>query len=558
MRSLLIALVAAGWVTAASAAEAQREMAASAADPAVAPQHEPPLHELASRVEGQDYRGRLAPSVARRRGLAVVTDFANARLEDWTGAGFTIFGQIRDQLELMEAHWAWLSRGRESFTWDIIRVTLPVELRPDAFAHGGEFRNAVAALITKKVDVAKYDANDDGVIDTAWVIPSSASYPDCSFITGGATGNPGVAMFVDGQGSASIKGGHTGNFNHEVGHTTGLPDLYGAYSTLSYLSLMDYSWAKPANDFSAHKRMLLGWVKPQVIGKTTQGIRLSRPSDRMQAIRTPGARQSEYFLIEYRRRPTTGYGSAAPVANDGLTVLHILEGSAQSLDPPLLKLEPADGRIAPKTAPTQADFFYPGNAAMRLPAVFRSYFGGGEVFRMSRLKRTDGGGLVFDIVIAPKRSYANLLANSSFERGSTSPTGWTSSAYQPSAVFGLDAGIARTGKRSANISAPAPNDAWWEQQVSGLQPGKKYALCGWLRGGGIMPKAATGANVSVVGGFVASQGRTGTFDWTESCVAFEPETADIRVTCRLGFFGSTVTGKLWCDDMALTEISSAF
>ena len=123
-----------------------------------APRHGPPLHELESRKEGQDYKGRLAPLVVQRRGLAVITDFSNARLEDWTRPGFTNADQIEDQLRLMEEHWAWLSRGLESFHWDIIRVTLPVELRPDAYPHFGAFRDAVAPLIRKKVDISKYDS----------------------------------------------------------------------------------------------------------------------------------------------------------------------------------------------------------------------------------------------------------------------------------------------------------------------------------------------------------------------------------------------------------------
>ena len=71
-------------------------------------------------------------------------------------------------------------------------------------------------------------------------------------------------------------------------------------------------------------------------------------------------------------------------------------------------------------------------------------------------------------------------------------------------------------------------------------------------------QGSVGANVSVVGGFVASLGKTGTFDWTEFCVTFKPEEANLRVACRLGFFGSTVTGKLWCDDMTLVQLRSAF
>ena len=102
---------------------------------------------------------------------------------------------------------------------------------------------------------------------------------------------------------------------------------------------------------------------------------------------------------------------------------------------------------------------------MRLPAPFRSYFGGKEVFRLSHLKRTQGRGLAFDIEIAPSSGPANLLANPSFERGSGAlADNWSTQAYQPSAAFNLDKAIVRTGKRSASISASAPNDAWWSRR----------------------------------------------------------------------------------------------
>ena len=164
LRSLLIAVATTASVAMVSAAEAagtgpgrakSGSVEAGSPGESAAPRHGPPLHELESRKEGQDYKGRLAPLVVQRRGLAVITDFSNARLEDWTGAGFTSVDQIEAQLRLMEEHWAWLSRGLESFHWDIIRVTLPVELRPDAYLHGGVFRDAVAPLIRQKVDVSE-------------------------------------------------------------------------------------------------------------------------------------------------------------------------------------------------------------------------------------------------------------------------------------------------------------------------------------------------------------------------------------------------------------------
>ena len=120
--------------------------------------------------------------------------------------------------------------------------------------------------------------------------------------------------------------------------------------------------------------------------------------------------------------------------------------------------------------------------------------------------------------------------------------------------------MARTGQRSAGISAPVVNDARWEQSLSNLTSGQSYALCGWLRGQDVATtsQAPVGANVSIIGGFVRSDARSGTFDWAELCVVFKPETTPVVVGCRIGFFGSTVTGRLWCDDLSLAPLRSAF
>jgi len=87
---------------------------------------------------------------------------------------------------------------------------------------------------------------------------------------------------------------------------------------------------------------------------------------------------------------------------------------------------------------------------MRLPAVLRSYFGNQEVFRLTNLRRTQDGGLTFDIKVAPRSSTPNILANPSFESGSGGvPSSWKSSAFQATAVFGVDTGVAKGGTRSA-------------------------------------------------------------------------------------------------------------
>jgi hypothetical protein len=568
--STVLALLAALYVAApveisiaadAPETDAMAEVESTQSKPASDHPHGAPLFELRSRAESRDYKGAVVRRVPHRTGLAVIADFSDTSLEDWQGPGIASVEQLEEQLLRMEEHWAWLSRGLESFQWDVIRITLPVALQPDAYPGWVEYRDAVGALIRDEVEVADYDSNRDDVVDSAWVIASSHGMT-YDYMMGGASRNAGVNMFVDWQNSDSLVVGATGNFNHEAAHTIGVPDLYGPYGTIVYLSVMADSWARPPNDFTAYERTLLGWVKPRVVSRSKRRVRFSSRDDRMQAVRIPTSHPSEYFLIEYRHRPDSGYGSTAPVPYHGLAVYHLLEGSSQWVDPPLMKLEPADGSIAPDTAPELTDFVHPENPDMQTPVVLRSYIGDLEVASLDNVRWTRDGGLEVDIEIrSADGPEANLLANPSFENGTgSSPDGWRTDAWDATATFGWERKKPADGRRSVSITASAPNDARWVQTVPDLAPGQSYALCGWLRGRNIVTAAdaTVGANVSVMGGFVRSESRSGTFNWAQSCVVFEPGETTLDVACRLGFYGSTVTGQLWCDAMSLMPVRRAF
>ncbi|MFI3187841.1 MAG: hypothetical protein QX198_17835 [Methylococcaceae bacterium] len=498
--------------------------------------------------------------IVNRKGLAVIADFADTKLEDWQGSGIKDISDLSDQLHKMEAHWAWLSRGQERFKWDIIRVTLPVNLKADAYPGWGDYRNAVADLVKQQIDVTKYDKNHDGIVDTVWVITStSGKYYD--YMVGGTAFNNGVNIFVDGQDSLSVISGATGNFNHEVGHTIGLQDMYGPYGTLSYLTLMADSWPVPPQDFAAYERSVLGWVRPKEIRRTTKKIHLSSANKNRKVVRVSTLRDNEYFLIEYRHRPDSGFGSIALPYN-GLAVYHVLESSSQSINPPLVKLEAADGYIAPDSSPELTDFLYPENFNMQRPFVVHSYYGGRKIFEIDNLYWVGDEDLVFDIALSPLDiTQNNLLANPSFEQGGNlTPAFWQRDAFELSAALVWDVTVAKDGKHSASISASSPNDARWIQTVSNLSPGKSHEFCGWIRGSNIItgPLAGVGANVSVMGGFTSSGRLSGSFDWTKACVTFMPENTSTTLACRLGFYGSTVTGKIWCDAMSLEVLESAF
>jgi hypothetical protein len=322
----------------------------------------------------------------------------------------------------------------------------------------------------------------------------------------------------------------------------------------------------PPQDFTAFERTQLGWATPRRLSPGTHTVTLRRATESFDSVRIDTGRPGEYFLIEYRQRPDSGFASVAP-PYDGLAVYHLLEGSNQNIDPPLMKLEPADGQIATNQAPDLTDFFFPENGTMQLPLVLRSYFAGVPVARIERVQRASHNRMAFEVKVLPSlpASLASLLLrnrleNPSFESGAVLPTAWTPEEFAGPSLFRWEEGTAYRGQRSVSITSPTPNDARWIQTFSDLTPGRAYQFCGRLRGQGISGgvDALIGANVSVLGGFELSRTFSGTFDWTPACVVHEAQLHTANYACRLGFYGSLVTGKLWCDAMSLVPLRSAF
>lgn len=481
----------------------------------------------------------------------MIVDFANARLEDWPGPGFNNEQEIRTQLTAMETHWAFLSRGTESIRWDLIRVRLPENLSDTAYADFNVFRDAAVTLAKKQVNVADYDANNDGVIDTMWlVVSNNGTRPP--YLIGGASQNAGANVFVDGQDSDSVIGGHTGNFNHEVGHTRGLPDIYGRYDSLQDLTVMSSSWPLPPNDFSAFERIRLGWVVPQIVTASTS----AKLPLGLAAIKVPTARPEEYFLLEYRQRPPSGFGSAAPFNFNGIAVYHVLEGSNQDLDPPLIKLEPADGTTASNLTPAPTDFAYPGNPAMPCQFVLRTYFGGDPVFELENFAWTSDGAISFDVTILSSGigSAPNLITNSTFESGTT---GWITGGFQPQLATFTWASVGANGStHSVSVASAASNDVEWSTPVSALPLARNTFMCGYLRGANIVDGA--GGSISISGTFLQTAGYHGTFDFTRACAVVTTFATNMSVACRLGGFASTSSGTLWCDDVTLFLLNRVF
>ncbi|HNU94870.1 MAG TPA: hypothetical protein PKM31_08600, partial [Bacillota bacterium] len=60
--------------------------------------------------------------------------------------------------------------------------------------------------------------------------------------------------------------------------------------------------------------------------------------------------------------------------------------------------------------------------------------------------------------------------------------------------------------------------------------------------------------LSIVGGWERSASLLNDHDWTYLEVYFDSgDRQEVDVCCRLGFYGSTVVGRAWFDDIRLVE-----
>lgn len=502
------------------------------------------------------------------RALCVIADFADAVLEDYSSSSAHAFvdtAAIRRRLDKMSEHWEWMSCGTQKMLWDIERVKLPKNLAANSYPGWPEYRKAVVQLAREKINFADYDRDEDGVLDVMWIVASSQGQ-EMPYLVGGAARVDNASTFVDGQGSQSVLVGATGNFNHEVGHCYGgLPDIYGDHDTLGYLSLMSDSWPTPPSGFSAFERSQLRWLAPRVISGNQSGIVLRAAESHLDAIQIPTGRAHEYFLVEYRKKPQSGFGSAAGPPYDGLAIYHVYEarwGSGNNFaSPPLLRLVPADGVLQSGNDPEMSDFWCPENPDMLPAFIGKSYLSDAALFKLDGIARS-GDGMQFNITFYPAPAPPpSRLLNGDFEVGSgNSPYAWSQSAWNmTNAAFTWEQDSGRGGTRCVSIEIPAnaTNDARWIQTVGGLTVGDVYELHGWVKGRDIKAGvgAEVGANLSLLGTWdhTITDG-FGTFDWTEFSMAFTVTEAEMGIGLRLGYWASMVNGKVWFDDLQMVKL----
>ena len=122
--------------------------------------------------------------------------------------------------------------------------------------------------------------------------------------------------------------GSFGTLCHEYGHCLGLPDFYyGSSTSVVYnWDIMDHGnynsggYCPPS--YSAHERMVLGWLTPTELTEPTTITNLKELNTSKQAylIRND-AYANEYYIVENRQQEGTKWDASLP--GSGLVVFHI-------------------------------------------------------------------------------------------------------------------------------------------------------------------------------------------------------------------------------------------
>lgn len=240
------------------------------------------------------------------------------------------------------------SMGAFSPTFDVYG---PVMLKNNRKYYGGgnednAYQMVVEAVeaLDEEIDFSQYDHNDDGFVDSVYVIYAHKGQADSGVAESvwpysWELVEEGVELIADGvqfntygvSNELNPKGVPTGigTFTHEFGHVLGLPDLYntesvGDITTPGEWSVMDNGNYNNDNRtppyFSSFERYSLGWLQPEEVLKSGEYRLPNIASSNKAYIMTTEENPDEFFIFEYRNTET-GWDQYLP--SHGMLVWHI-------------------------------------------------------------------------------------------------------------------------------------------------------------------------------------------------------------------------------------------
>ena len=175
----------------------------------------------------------------------------------------------------------------------------------------------------------------------------------------------GVDVFLDGQADFAVRDNCIGCFNHEAAHTNSVDlwDLYGDYDNLGGVSIMSHPWGEKPGGFLAYELMKQGWIDVLRINDGPTNVCLTPLEDKDSSLAHRAAlietdNPDEFFMMEYHKRPDSGWGSGWGVDADGILITHVLLTGSNGAGPlPYIRIESADGDLAYGDWPSESDFW---------------------------------------------------------------------------------------------------------------------------------------------------------------------------------------------------------
>ena len=312
-------------------------------------------------------QGEKSPYNGERRQLVVLASFQDQDFVDDHEATLTKWNKIfntegyNEDTFVGSVHDYFLSQsyGQFNLSFDLLFVELPGERQKYHSTSDDELSqymvdDIVDVLMTQDIDWSQYDWDGDKFVDQLLIIYAGKGQNDGGgwrtiwphqwwlsqhknletddmddYRSYRTVGSGDQEYYIDcyccvqevnGRGGTPF-----GTISHEYSHCFGLPDIYynNSYVVFTW-DLMDYGnnngdGIHPCS-YSAHERMLMGWLSPVELTATSTITGMPALEDEPMAylIRNDGA-ENEYYIIENRQQK--GWDKKLP--NSGIVIFHI-------------------------------------------------------------------------------------------------------------------------------------------------------------------------------------------------------------------------------------------
>ncbi|PFW87962.1 M6 family metalloprotease domain-containing protein, partial [Bacillus pseudomycoides] len=298
--------------------------------------------------------GTVTPVSGPQKLLVVLIGFTDVDIaysdNDWSNRFFSANQKsVKDYYNEVSNGKAQITPASETYGTQndgVVKVKLDYA-HPDT--SGKDIKTVITDALDKadpKVNFASFDTNNDQVInskDSFYIVTVLAGNEEAS---GGSVPNVWAHQWYapntnhDGvtvSGMYTTQGekqyGHMATIGipaHELGHSLGLPDLYGVNNHVGGLSIMangawnslqgeDYG-ATP-DHMDAWSKVKLGFVTPTVVN-ATNNFTLNAIQNNYNVLKIP-LKDNTYFLVENREK--VGYDASLPTNSGGIAVWHIDE-----------------------------------------------------------------------------------------------------------------------------------------------------------------------------------------------------------------------------------------